>query len=412
MHIIGAAQDITERRRVEEALHHRTEELEALRQVGLELTAELDLGSLLHSIVSRAVDLLKGDGGGLYLYRSDLDVLEWAVGVGQGSPPAGNVLHRGKGFSGRVWEAGESLIVDDCRHWEELAAIYKDLPILAIVGAPVQWSEELLGVIHIAADVPNAFSEVDAELLSLFASQAAVAIANARLFETEHAARKQLRDLAGYLQAAREEERTHIAREIHDEFGQALTALKMDLSWLTKRLPPDQPRLAEKVSAMSDLVDSTVQTVRRVATELRPGLLDHLGLAAAIEWQAQELAERTGFNCELDLDEKVYPLHQDLATAIFRIFQEALTNVARHAKATEVHITLEHRPDELILTVRDDGKGITESQISGAQSLGLLGMRERARFWGGNVAFKSRPDQGTTVTVQVPRPNVAEEGGK
>jgi signal transduction histidine kinase len=216
------------------------------------------------------------------------------------------------------------------------------------------------------------------------------------------AAREQLRDLAGYLQNAREEERTQIAREIHDEFGQALSALNMDLSWLSKRLPADQPYLAEKASAMSDLIDSTIQTVRRVATELRPGLLDELGLAATIEWQAQEFAERTGIDCDLYLSDEEIVLDRDLATAIFRIFQETLTNVARHAQATQVRVELEDRPDELVLIVRDNGKGITESQVSHPRSLGLMGMRERARSWGGEVAFQGVAGQGTTVTVRVP----------
>jgi signal transduction histidine kinase len=182
----------------------------------------------------------------------------------------------------------------------------------------------------------------------------------------------------------------------------------MDMSWLSKRLPTGQPHLAEKASAMSDLIDSTIQTVRRVATELRPGLLDELGLAATIEWQAQEFAERTGIDCELYLSAEEIILDRDLATAIFRIFQETLTNVARHAEATEVCVKLEDRPGELVLVVRDNGRGITESQVSHPRSLGLMGMRERARSWGGEVAFQGAPGQGTTVTVRIPRPNAKE----
>ena len=245
-------------------------------------------------------------------------------------------------------------------------------------------------------------------MLTAFANHAAIAIENARLFEQVQAAREQLRDLTSYLQAAREEERTQIAREIHDEFGQALSVLNMDLSWLSKRLPADQPHLAEKTSAMSDLIDSTIQAVRRVATELRPGLLDDLGLAATIEWQAEEFAERTGIDCDLYLSDEEIVLERDLATAIFRIFQETLTNVARHAEATEVHVELEDRPDELVLIVRDNGKGIAESQVSHPRSLGLMGMRERAHSWGGEVAFHGVPGQGTTVTVRMPRPNAKE----
>jgi signal transduction histidine kinase len=245
--------------------------------------------------------------------------------------------------------------------------------------------------------------ETDLPAVSAFAHQAAIAVENARLYEAERTAREQLRDLASYLQTAREEERARIAREIHDEFGQVLTALKIDLSWLTKRLPTDKLSLAQKASAMSDLIDSAIRTVRRVVTELRPGLLDDLGLAAAIEWQAQEFAERTGMHCELHLDDKDIALDPDLATAIFRIFQETLTNVARHAEATAIGVRLEDKPKELALIVWDNGKGLTPSEGSDPGSLGLMGMRERARARGGQVEFEGVPGRGTTVTVRMPR---------
>ncbi len=245
-------------------------------------------------------------------------------------------------------------------------------------------------------------TEADVPAVTAFANQGAIAIENARLYDAEHAARQQLRDLTNYLQTAREEERTYIAREIHDEFGQALTALKMDLSWLTKRLPADKPGLAEKASVMWGLIDDTIQTVRRVAARLRPGLLDDLGLAAAIEWQVGEFAERTEIDCQLYMSDEEIALDHDLATAVFRILQETLTNIARHAQATEVRVELEVRPDELVLAMCDNGKGITEGEVSDPRSLGLIGMRERARSWGGDVTFEGVPGQGTTVTVRIP----------
>jgi len=214
---------------------------------------------------------------------------------------------------------------------------------------------------------------------------------------------ERLSALASYLQTAREEERTHVAREIHDEFGQTLTALKMDFSWLTRRLPQRRADLLAKVNAMSGLVDGAIDMVRRIAAELRPGLLDDLGLVAAIEWYAQEFAERAGLACELRLGDQELMLDRDLATALFRILQEALTNVARHAGATRVEIALDAQPECLTLVVRDDGKGIDPAQVFAAHSLGLLGMRERARVLGGEVAIEGNPGQGTTVTARIPR---------
>jgi signal transduction histidine kinase len=154
---------------------------------------------------------------------------------------------------------------------------------------------------------------------------------------------------------------------------------------------------------MAALIDGSMRTVRRVSTELRPGLLDDLGLAAAIEWQVGEFAERTGIRCDLHLSEEGVRLESDVATALFRILQEALTNVARHAEADEVHVELAVDPGEVVLRVADDGRGITESEISSSHALGLLGMRERGRTLGGEVRFEGVAGQGTVVTASIPR---------
>jgi diguanylate cyclase (GGDEF)-like protein/PAS domain S-box-containing protein len=180
---VEAYQLAMDRKRAEEEIRQRTAQLDALRQVGLELTSQLHLDVLLRSIVSRAIELLGGTSGGLYLYRPEEDVLEWAVSIGPNMAPTGTVLHRDEGLSGRVWETGTPLIVDDYRSWEERAATYEGYPFRAVVGVPVRWSEEFLGVLNVLANPPRAFSPADVELLSLFAQQAAIAIENARLFE-------------------------------------------------------------------------------------------------------------------------------------------------------------------------------------------------------------------------------------
>jgi signal transduction histidine kinase len=216
---------------------------------------------------------------------------------------------------------------------------------------------------------------------------------------------EKLRNLADYLQSVREQERTSIAREIHDELAQALTALKMDIFWLGKKLPKDQQTLLDKTKAMIKLTDMTIKTVKKISTELRPGLLDDLGLVAAIEWQAEEFKNRTGITCRIDVDPEDIMVEEKRSTILFRIFQETLTNIARHAKATRVTASLKEKDDKLELRVRDNGKGITKEQISNPKSFGLMGIRERAKSWRGEVKISGSPDKGTTVVVRIPGKN-------
>jgi signal transduction histidine kinase len=214
--------------------------------------------------------------------------------------------------------------------------------------------------------------------------------------------REQLRQLSTHAQSVREEERTRIAREIHDDLGQALTALKIDLSWLSKRVSTDQSDLRPKIDSMARVIDAGMETVHRLSAELRPGILDDLGLAEAIEWQAEEFQKRTGIPCQVELGCEGIDLTKELSTAIFRIFQETLTNVARHAQASTVEVALEVREGKLVLVVKDDGRGITAEEMNRSSSYGILGIRERAASLAGEVSISGAPDQGTSVIVTIP----------
>jgi signal transduction histidine kinase len=223
---------------------------------------------------------------------------------------------------------------------------------------------------------------------------------------------ERLRALSTYLQTVREEERTRIAREVHDELGQALTGCKMDVSWIASRLPHDMKPVLDKTKALAGHIDSTIQMVRRIATELRPGILDHLGLGAALEWQAHEFQTRTGIKCEVRADPDIPPLEADLNTAFFRIFQETLTNIIRHAGATHVAVNLKQSKDRISLEVRDNGRGISKAEISHTKSMGLLNMRERAGLLGGDFKIgRIAHGKGTRVQVFIPlrRSNHQEE---
>ncbi|MCC5835613.1 MAG: response regulator [Opitutales bacterium] len=212
----------------------------------------------------------------------------------------------------------------------------------------------------------------------------------------------QLRALSVYLQHAREEERTHIAREVHDELGQALAVFKMDIAWLSRHTPDKPPAVAKRLKTMGRYIDATILTVRRIITELRPGILDDLGLVAAIEWQSNEFQNRTGIACVVrsNLTEEV--LEDSFKTAFFRIFQETLTNIIRHANATAVQVNFTLLNNCLVLTVQDNGRGIAKAEIENTFSVGLLGMRERVAKLGGSILFEGDPGRGTTVTVSIP----------
>jgi len=212
----------------------------------------------------------------------------------------------------------------------------------------------------------------------------------------------QLRKLSTHLEKIREEERTFIAREIHDELGQQLTGLKMDISWLTKKMQQTDPELKFKAQEMLHLIDNTVKTVRRIATELRPGILDDLGLIAALQWQSQEFSKRTGIQCQFNTDLHDQHYDQNLATGIFRIFQESLTNVARHASAGKVSTSLSLSENELVLIVEDNGIGFKEIESQQPHGLGLLGMRERAHSLKGALIISSEPGVGTKVKLTTP----------
>jgi signal transduction histidine kinase len=213
---------------------------------------------------------------------------------------------------------------------------------------------------------------------------------------------QQLRDLAARLLEIREEERGTMAREIHDVLGQSLSALRIDLSWINNSLSSQPPEIGERIREMVANLDSTLDTMRELSTRLRPSVLDDLGLAAAIEWQVSEFARRTETRCDLDLGEEGIEIDRGRDIAIFRILQEALTNVARHAGADRVRVCLRREEGDLILEIEDDGKGTGMEDLSGHRALGVLGMRERARGQGGVIVIRRGSEGGTMVTLKVP----------
>lgn len=230
----------------------------------------------------------------------------------------------------------------------------------------------------------------------------------AEQLEQMRAQAQELRHLAAHLEAVREEERTRIARELHDELGQTLTAIKLDLSWLERQIsgfPAEASSLLLlKIRFMLKLTQDTIRAVQRISADLRPTILDKVGLPAAVEWQAQQFAQRAGLISEFDIDPRIV-LDKATSVALFRTLQEILTNIARHAQATKVTIKLKQQNGSILMEVMDNGRGISKEQLSSSASLGITGMRERVRLMGGDICISGGPGQGTTVRISVPATN-------
>jgi PAS domain S-box-containing protein len=264
------------------------------------------------------------------------------------------------------------------------------------------WKEAQTVLLHSKADLEDRVRERTTELTA----------ANRRLLKeieirktaerNMRGSREELRNLSEHLQNIREEERTRIAREIHDQLGQSLSAVTIDLTWLRERLPKRDSALKERVLSIERQISGTMESVREICRELRPPVFDDFGLPTAIKWYLRQFQNKTGIVCTAAIDEEL-PVHDKAITmVIFRIFQEAMTNILRHSEATRVQVTLKNSARSILLEVKDNGKGITTDQTANPMSLGILGIRERVRFWGGKSSFLGSPGKGTTVTVSIP----------
>lgn len=366
--LCGIATDITDRKRAEEARQQLTKD----RLLLLESTGEGIYGidrqgrcTFINSAAARMLGFLSDE-----LLGQDMhECIHYSFPDGTAYPRAAcrikETLKRGKGFKG-----------DEEVYWRKDGTAFP----VEYSSFPIIEHEQIIGAVVVFLDITERKRAEQQLTLS----------------------HDQLRKLTARLESVREEERILIAREIHDELGQALTGVKLDLCLLRDQLSVAAPGLLKRLESIATLVDGTIQSVQRIATELRPVVLDQLGLIPAIEWQAHEFQVRTGIQCTLDVYLRTVTLSHAGSTAMFRIFQEILTNVARHARASVVHITLQEQAGSLVLEVRDNGRGVTDAELADPHSLGLVGMRERALLLGGETIFTGNPGTGTAVRVRIP----------
>ena len=311
----------------------------------------------------------------------------------------------GEGLPGRVFASGLPAWIIDVTKDPNFprAKQAENIGVKAGFAFPILNGHQVAGVMEFFSAQA---AEPDREMMEVMAqvgTQLGRVIERQQAKEVIQDSNERLRKLYHRLELIREEERTRIAREVHDELAQILTALKLELSLFDKKLIEKHASLRTDTQMMLGLIDNTLQSAKKLATELRPPILDDLGLQEAVEWQGREFEKRTGIRFHFDSGDESIVLDTKRSTTVFRIFQETLTNVLRHAQAKNIDVTLSENNGSITLQVCDDGIGIKPDQVSNVRSLGLLGMRERALVWGGKVIIESANNQGTTVTIEIQR---------
>ena len=415
-------------------------EYQVLHEVARTLQSSEDTESILKQVMKILIQFeeLKAENkAGIFLADEEKKVLRLFTTVGsftqeflenEQEVPYGDCL------CGRAAVSGELLTSDSCFTDARHERTFTDMTAHGHYIIPLKSREKLVGVMFLYTSInPSWYKHSQEVLLSIggLVGDAVMRLQNEEqirnhkqaleqevterkqieqelmkyrdhLEEEVEARTEQLRDLSNRLQTIREEEKSRIAREVHDELGQALTALKLDIAWVERRLKEPEEVVKDKIQSLYALIESTIERVQIISSELRPQILDVMVVCEALRWQTGEFKERTGTECELTILPDSLDLDTERSTTLFRVYQEALTNVARHAEASRVDVRCEQFADRVELEVNDNGRGINEEELSDSHSLGLVGVRERVLLWKGEVQITGKPGQGTRLFVRIP----------
>jgi signal transduction histidine kinase len=398
-----------ERKRAQEDVLRHNRDLAALNTVTAAVSSSLDLPEVLESLKNLLEEQLNVPGGIIFFYdETDGSLyLEAAWGVPAAILAACKRFQAKEGHYTQVVQYKESVLHPDLRLVEPFAGL--ELHVArptwqSYLSVPLLSKGEVQGVLDLFSLSPIVFTQDHVTLFTALGQQVGIAIQNARLFEKLRAGRKRLEILSQQLLEVQEAERRHISRELHDEIGQALTALKVNLQAAQRLsdLRALSPYLEESIS----IVERTLHQVRNLSLDLRPSLLDDLGVVAALRWYVDRQAQRAGFEAQFIAEPQEMRLPPDLETTCFRLVQEALTNVVRHARAQRVQVILRHNQAGLELVIRDDGVGFdvnaVKDRMPGDRSLGLLGMQERVQLVDGQIKIESDPNRGTEIRAIFP----------
>jgi len=396
-----------ENARLYEEVRRSAEEMATLYDISLEVAARTDLLELLLSVVREAAQLFAADSGGVYLFDLETQELELRVSYGYKKDRTGLRLGLGEeGLAGKIAQSEEPWMVNDYSQWDGRSPQWEEEALVASMGVPLR-GDDLLGVLFLDRSVRGPFNDDDLKLATLFANQAAVAIENAQLLGeiTEH--QKDLQKLSSQLIRAQEEERKRISQELHDQMGQALTAMSINLAAIEQELGTDlDPMTRERLAETDSLIDEALDQVRDLSLELRPSMLDDLGLLSALRWYVDRYTTRADVEVEFEAVALEERLHPDLETVLYRVVQESLTNVAKHAQAGRVQVHLERKEFAVTALIEDDGVGFSVEEVRGREvderGAGLLGIRERVSTVQGSLNVESAPGEGTRLTIEIP----------
>ena len=401
--------DITERKQFEETLYQRNQELATLNRASQHFVSSLDLHQVLVAVLEEVGALFEAASVAVWLEDTATGELAcWRAAGPGGESLQGGRIAAGKGLVGCAFSTGEVILVDDVRTDPRFVP-YVETPgsyqLRSALSVPFVAQGKAFGVLQVTDRQPGRFTQGDARLVEALSGIAAIATENALLFRAVNVQRSQLRALAGRLAEMQEQERQQLARELHDQLGQTLTVINLSLDLIGQILPSDAPQAVQShLHDASDLVGQAIRQVRTVMAELRPPVLDDYGLLAALRWYGQQFAQRTGVATEVTDCGVTMRCSSTVETALFRIAQEALNNVAKHAAASKVVVSLQCEEERIRLTIADNGRGFHVGKVRQATDephWGFLTMQERALAVGGTLHVTSQPGAGATVVVEV-----------
>ncbi len=407
--VVEVMRDVTEARRLEQQIMETNQNLLALNDIASTVNQSMDLETVLNTALDKVLELLKGNTGGILLLDKKSQTLSYRAYRGLSEEFVEGVagLKLGEGIAGRVAQLGKPIYVDDISKDPRLTreVVIKE-GLRAFASVPLQSKKKVLGVMNIASHTAGPFGHPDIQLLISVANQVAIAIENAELYNEVQRKEEMRGELLRQIISTQEDERKRIARGLHDETSQALTGLAVNLQVVMDALPLDVDQVKVKLRRIQNMAINTLDEIHRVIYELRPSLLDDLGLVAAVNWHAENYLEAAGVKVHLETIGVERRLSAEVETALFRIIQEASTNIVRHAGANSASITIDFKHASVAICIKDNGKGFDLDKVMRSKDkgygLGLLGMKERVEFLNGSLSIQSRPTCGTEIAAEIP----------